>query len=204
VIVDPAGVPAERFARLMNSVILPRPIAFVTTVDPAGRVNAAPFSWFCGLATRPPLLGISISPRGGEPKDTLRNVRATGDLVVNVVTEAMAAQVVRASGDWPPEVDELALVGLTPVPADLVRPPRVAESPVHLECRLEREIALGESHLVVAEVLRLHVRDDVLSDGRVDVTKLRPLARLGGEQYAALGEPLRLPRPKVERAPGSG
>lgn len=179
-IVDPNAVPAVRFAQLMNSVILPRPIAFVTTVSAAGRVNAAPFSWFCGLASSPPLLGVSISPRAGEPKDTLRNVRETRELVVNVVTEAMAGQIVKASGDWPAEVDELALVGLTAVPSDLVRPPRVAESPVNLECRLDREIALGESRFVVGEILRAHVWDEVLTEGRVDVTKLRPLARLGG------------------------
>jgi flavin reductase (DIM6/NTAB) family NADH-FMN oxidoreductase RutF len=203
-IVDPGGVSAVRFAQLMNSVILPRPIAFVTTVNAAGRVNAAPFSWFCALSSNPPLLGVSISPRDGGPKDTLRNVRETRELVVNVVTEAMAAQIVKASGDWPGDVDELALVGLTAMPSDLVRPPRVAESPVSLECRLDRELALGESCFVVGEILRAHVRDEVLTEGRVDVAKLRPLARLGGEQYTGLGELLRLPRPKVERAPGSG
>jgi len=203
-IVDPGGVSAVRFAQLMNSVILPRPIAFVTTVNAAGRVNAAPFSWFCALSSNPPLLGVSISPRDGGPKDTLRNVRETRELVVNVVTEAMAAQIVKASGDWPGDVDELALVGLTAMPSDLVRPPRVAESPVSLECRLDREFALGESCFVVGEILRAHVRDEVLTEGRVDVAKLRPLARLGGEQYTGLGELLRLPRPRVERAPGSG
>jgi len=203
-ILDPGTVPAVRFAQFMNSVILPRPIAFVTTVSPGGRVNAAPFSWFCGLATHPPLLGVSISPRDGQPKDTLRNVRDTGEFVVNVVTVAMAEAIVRASGDWPADVDELALVGLTAVPADLVRPPCVAESPVSLECQLDREIALGESRLIVGEILRAHARDEVLTDGRVDVTKLQPLARLGGEWYAGLGDLLRLSRPRVERVPPSG
>jgi len=203
-ILDPGAVSAVHFSRFMNSVILPRPIAFVTTVNAAGRVNAAPFSWYCGLASHPPLLGVSLSPRDGGPKDTLRNVRETRELVVNVVTEAMAEQIVKASGDWPAEVDELALTGLTAVPSDLVRPPRVAESPVSLECRLEREIALGESRLVVGEILRAHVAEGVLTEGRVDVTKLRPLGRLGGEQYTRLGDLLRLPRPKVERPPASG
>ena len=201
-IVDPGSVSALRFAQLMNSVIVPRPIAFITTVSAAGRVNAAPFSWFCGLATSPPLLGVSISPRDGEPKDTLRNVRETRELVVNVVTEAMAAQVVRASGDWPADVDELALTGLTPLPAERVRPPRVAESPVNLECRLVREVPLGENVFVVGEILCAHVKDEVLVEGRVEVTRLRPLARLGGDQYARLGEVLRYPQPKVERNPG--
>ena len=127
-IFDPDALHAVRFAQLMNSIILPRPIAFITTASAAGRVNAAPFSWFCALSSNPPLLGVSISPRDGGPKDTLRNVRETRELVVNVVTEAMAAQIVKASGDWPAEVDELALVGLTALPSDLVCPPRVAES----------------------------------------------------------------------------
>jgi len=203
-ILDPQDLTPARFSGFMNSVILPRPIAFVTTVDPAGTVNAAPFSWFCGLANQPPLVGVSISPRGAEPKDTLRNIRETGQFVVNVVTEAMAAQIVQCSGDWPAEVDELALAGLTAAPADLVRPPRVAESPVNLECRLHREVALGENAFVVGEILRAHVKDEVLTEGRVDVKKLMPLARLGGDGYAGLGEVLRLPRPKVERSPGRG
>ena len=199
---DPKDVSTGRLSAFMNSVILPRPIAFITTVNLAGRANAAPFSWFCGLATRPPLLGISLSPRDGEPKDTLRNLRDTSEFVVNVVTEAMAAQVVRASGDWPADVDELALTGLTPLPADRVRPPRVAESPVNLECRLVREVPLGENVFVVGEILCAHVKDEVLVEGRVEVTRLRPLARLGGDQYARLGEVLHYPRPKVERNPG--
>jgi flavin reductase (DIM6/NTAB) family NADH-FMN oxidoreductase RutF len=201
-ILDPGSLPPPRFAGFMNSVILPRPIAFITTVDPGGRPNAAPFSWFCGLATRPPLVGVSFSPREGEPKDTLRNLRDTGEFVVNVVTEAMAAQMVEASGDWPPEVDELAMTGLTAVPADLVGAPRVAESPVNLECRLEREIAFGENAFVVGEILRAHVRDDVLTEGRVDVSKLRPLGRLGRDQYSTLGQVLRYPRPEVGRGRG--
>ncbi len=202
-IVDPRSVPAGRFYHFMTSTIVPRPIAFVTTVGPEGRVNAAPFSFFCGLTSAPPLLGVSLNLRGGEPKDTLRNVRATGEFVVNVVTEAMAEQVVRASGDWPEDVDELALVGLTPLPAERVRAPRVAESPVNLECRLVREVPLGDTVFVVGEILLAHVRDDVLTEGRVDPTKLKPLARLGGDQYAGLREVLHYQRPKVERKPRS-
>jgi flavin reductase (DIM6/NTAB) family NADH-FMN oxidoreductase RutF len=203
-ILDPNTTSPASFSHLMNSVILPRPIAFVTTVSPSGRPNAAPFSWYCGLAVRPPLLGVSLSPRDGQPKDTLRNIRDTREFVVNIVTQAMAEQIVRASGDWPEDVNELALVGLTAIPADLVRPPRVAESPVNFECRLDREIAVGDSTFVIGEILRAHVQDGVLSEGRVEVTKLDPLGRLGGSQFTTLGEVLHLPRPKVERLPSSG
>ena len=201
-IFDPQTVPAGHCYHFMTSVIVPRPIAFVTTVTAAGRPNAAPFSFYCGLTSVPPLLGVSLNLRDGEPKDTLRNIRDSGEFVVNVVTEALAERIVRASGDWPEEVNELEITGLTPLPADLVRPPRVAESPVNLECRLVHELPLGETVFVVGEILRGHVRDEVLTEGRVDIMKLRPLARLGGDQYATLAEVLRFPRPKVERKPG--
>jgi flavin reductase (DIM6/NTAB) family NADH-FMN oxidoreductase RutF len=183
----------------MINVIVPRPIAFVSTASEAGRFNAAPFSFFTGLTSAPPLIGISINLRSGAPKDTLRNIRATGEFVVNVVTEEMLARVVQTSGEWAEDVDELALAGLTPEPSERVRAPRVGESPVHLECRLHREIELGTTFFVIGEIVLAHAADRVLTDGRVDVAKLKPAARLGGAQYARLGEVLEIPRPKVER-----
>lgn len=201
-ILDAGTLPRGAMYRFMTHVIVPRPIAFITTVNPAGRPNAAPFSFFTGLTSRPPLLGVSINLRAGRPKDTLRNLRDSGEFVVNVVTEAMAEPIVRASGDWPAEVDELALTGLTPEPADLVRPPRVAESPVSLECRLHLEVPLGDTVFVVGEILRARVREELFTDGQVDIRKLKPLARLGGDGYARLGELLQLSRPKVDRNPG--
>ncbi len=183
----------------MINIVVPRPIAFVSTVSAAGRHNAAPFSYFNAISSRPPLVGIAINQRGGEPKDTLRNIREVGDFVVNVVTEDMAARVVRASGDWPAEVDELELTGLTPAPARMVQSPLVAESPIRLECRLERIIELGEASFVVGEILCVHVDEAVLTDGRVDVAKLKPLGRLGGDGYSVVREVVHLPRPKVAR-----
>jgi flavin reductase (DIM6/NTAB) family NADH-FMN oxidoreductase RutF len=177
---------------------VPRPIAFVSTVDGDGRFNAAPFSYFCGITNVPPLLGISINRRHGSPKDTLHNLRVTGDFVVNVATEELATRMVHTSGDWPAGVDELELAGLTPVPADLVRAPRVAESPIQLECKVYREIELAQTFFVVGEILRAHVADAVLTDGRVDIAKLRPIGRLGGDGYTHVREDLRLPRPRVE------
>ncbi len=202
-ILDPRSQSPAAFYHFMIGVIVPRPIAFITTVNPGGRVNAAPFSFFNGLTSEPPLLGVSINTRAGAPKDTLRNIRDTGEFVVNVVTEAMAEQVVYASGEWPPEVDELALTGLGALPAELVRPPRVAESPVHLECRLHREIPLGNSLLVVGEVVLARADDAVVSDGRVDAAKLRPVGRLGGELYSLTREIVKRPRPRVSRQSGA-
>jgi flavin reductase (DIM6/NTAB) family NADH-FMN oxidoreductase RutF len=199
VIVDPGSITSSAMYQFLIGVIVPRPIAFVTTISRAGRHNAAPFSFFVGLTSEPPLLGISVNLRAGEPKDTLVNIRETGEFVVNSVNEDLAARMVQTSGEWPEDVDELALTGLTPLPADLVKPPRIAESPVHLECRLHREIELGRTVFVVGEVLRAHVSDQVLTDGRVDIAKLRPLGRLGADAYSVVRDVVRFPRPRVER-----
>jgi flavin reductase (DIM6/NTAB) family NADH-FMN oxidoreductase RutF len=197
VIVDPRAITPGDMYRFMISVVVPRPIAFISTVGREGRCNLAPFSYFNAITNRPPLLGISFSPRRGGPKDTLRNIRDVGDFVVNVVDEPLAARMVQTSGDWPEDVDEFALTGLTAVKSDLVRAPRVKESPVNLECRLYREIELGAATFVVGEIVRAHVSEAVLSDGRVDPGRLRPLGRLGSDAYTPLREVVRLPRPVV-------
>ncbi len=196
-ILDPAALTPAEVYHFMIGVVVPRPIAFVSTVNPGGRFNVAPFSYFNAITNRPPLLGISINSRRGVPKDTLRNIRETGEFVVNTVDEALGARMVHTSGDWPEEVDEFALTGLTPVPSDRVRPPRVGESPVAMECRVHRLIELGNAWFVVGEMLCAHVKDEVLTDGRVDVLKLRPLGRLGGDGYSVVREPIDMPRPRV-------
>jgi flavin reductase (DIM6/NTAB) family NADH-FMN oxidoreductase RutF len=201
-ILDPTSVPRSTMYRFLIGVVVPRPIAFVSTVSAAGAFNVAPFSFFNAISSRPPLLGLSISRRGGELKDTLRNIQEVGDFVVNVVTMAMLPRVVEASGDWPREVDEFALTGLTPVRSDLVKSPRVGESPVQLECRLHRVIELGDSSFTVGEVLRVHVADEILTDGLVDAAKLGPVGRLGGDAYSPVREIVRHARPVVKRPGG--
>jgi len=196
-ILDPSAVSPGDLYRFMISVVVPRPIAFVSTVGRDGRFNVAPFSYFNAITNRPPLLGISINRREGVPKDTLRNIEQTEEFVVNSVDEPLAAQMVLSSGDWPDDVDEFALTSLTPVPSDLVKPPRVGESPVSMECRLHRLIELGSTSFVIGEILRGHVRDSVLTDGRVDIAKLRPLGRLGGDGYSVVRDVIHMPRPKV-------
>jgi flavin reductase (DIM6/NTAB) family NADH-FMN oxidoreductase RutF len=208
-LLDPQALPPGAMYRFMISVVVPRPIAFVSTVGADGLFNVAPFSFFNAITSRPPLIGISVSPRAGAPKDTLRNLRATGDFVVNVVDEPLLARAVRASGDWAAEVSEFELTGLTPVPSQRVRSPRVGESPVSLECRLEREIALGDAAFVVGEILCAHADERVLTDGRVDIGRLVPAGRLGGDGYTIVREVVRLARPIVERGaetprPGAG
>jgi len=198
-IVDPHESPPGAMYRFIISVVVPRPIAFISTVGKDGRHNLSPFSFFNAISSEPPLVGVAITRMEEGPKDTLRNIRETGEFVANVVDESLSERMVQSSGEWPPEVDEFALTGLTPVASDLVRAPRVGESPVNLECKLYREIELGGSIFVVGEVVRAHVRDDVLTDGRVDPAKLKPLGRLGGSAYAPLREVLNIARPKASR-----
>jgi len=117
--------------------------------------------------------------------------------VVNVVDEPLAMQMVQTSGEWPEDVDEITLTGLRTLPAERVAPPRIADSPVNLECRLHRELELGNTVFVVGEILCAHVREEVTVDGRVDPAKLRPIGRLGGDGYCYVREIFHMPRPKV-------
>lgn len=203
-IIDPSNTPTAEVYQLLLSTVLPRPIAWVTTLSPAGVVNAAPFSFFQIVGSRPPMVSICIGARRRgdrvEDKDTLRNIEATGELVVNIVSEDRLALVNATSADYPPDISEVGEHALTPLPSDLVAPPRLAESPVHFECKRERVIRLGrepQTSMVIAEVVRFHIADELWdAEARaVDPRKLRPLARLGGIKFATLGDIRALPRP---------
>jgi len=196
-LIDPETLPPNGAYKFLTSAIVPRPIAFVSTQGTDGVLNVAPFSYFNVMTDAPPILSVAVNLRRGEPKDTLRNVRDTGEFVINLVDEPMLQRMVQASGDWAPEVDEFALTGLTPAPSQRVRPPRVAESPVSIECRLEQIVSIGTGNLILGRMVLAHVRDDLIANGVVDPVKLRPLARLGGDNYATLGPLLRQPRPVV-------
>lgn len=198
---DPKTLTPGALYRFMISAIIPRPIAFVSTVDERGKFNVAPFSYFAPLSSRPPLVGISMNHRGEGPKDTLRNSRVTGDFVVNIVSAPMLRAMVRASGEWPPEVDEFELTGLTPLASERVRAPRVAESRVQFECRLEREVPLGSTTLVIGEILLAHAADDCVVDGLIDAPRLEAVGRLGGEGYTIVRDIVREARPVVPQQP---
>jgi flavin reductase (DIM6/NTAB) family NADH-FMN oxidoreductase RutF len=197
--VDPATWESRHLHHFLISIIVPRPIAFVSTVGADGSHNVAPFSYFNLISSRPPLVGISVNRRAAGPKDTARKARETGEFVVNVVDEALHAKAVQASGEWPEEVDEFQLTGLTKVTSERVKPPRVGESPVSLECRLERIVEIGSTDFLVGEVLCAHVRDDVLREGRVDPVLLKPVGRLGGELYSVVRDVIAMPRPRAPR-----
>ena len=200
--IDIAQTSPGRAYRMMISAIVPRPIAFVSTLSAAGQRNLAPFSFFMGVSSQPLTLAISVFHRQGAPKDTAAHILETGEFVVNAATEELAERVALASGDYARTYDEFAMTGLTPVASERVRPPRVAESPVSLECRLHRSMVIGEppsaTHLLVGEVLFAHVRDDLWAEGMIDAEKLKPIARLGANLFATLGRVIAIDRPKVD------
>jgi len=199
--IDPQEHSPRLIYQLMTSVIVPRPIAWVSTLSRDGVQNLAPFSFFNGITSKPPLLSIAVSRRRGRRKDTTVNASATGQLVVNVVTDPQLEAMVQTSGDYPPELDELAAAGLTPVDSFKVKPPRVAEAPVQLECVTRQiiEISPGIVDLIIGEVVLFHVADDLaVDDGlRVAAAALRPIGRLGANEYSTLGEIKRVDRPQV-------
>lgn len=200
--VDPQALPTNDVYRFLISAVVPRPIAWVSTRGRDGISNLAPFSYFVAISSEPPLIGLSINDREGDPKDTLRNILETGEWVINVVSEPLLAVMVHTAGNWPRRTSEFAAAKLAEVASERVAAPGVAASPLRMECRLHRELPLGNSHFVVGEVVLAHVDDAVLTDGRVDAAKLLPVGRLGGEFYAPLRDVLKVPRPRVSRETG--
>jgi flavin reductase (DIM6/NTAB) family NADH-FMN oxidoreductase RutF len=203
VIINPAEHEARNIYKLMIGSIVPRPIAFVSTVSADGILNLAPFSFFTGVSASPPVVLFCPVRRApdGHRKDTLHNVQATGEFVVNIVSEDFAAQMNLCSADFPPEVDEFEISGLTPLASDLVRPPRVRESRVQMECKVLQIVEVGAGPLgasvVLGQVLRFHVADDLYEDFRIDPDKLRAIGRMGGPTYARTADRFDMPRPNV-------
>jgi flavin reductase (DIM6/NTAB) family NADH-FMN oxidoreductase RutF len=200
--IDVASSSVVDVYRTLVEVVTPRPIAWVTSVDAEGRVNLAPFSFFNAFGANPPVVVFSPTlRRDGTKKDTLLNVEATGEFVLNAAVEALAEQVNLSSKELPHGDSEVALTGLTLRPSTRVRPPRLAESPVNLECRVLQILPIGSgpiaANLVIGEVLVFHVDDAVLDDnGRVDPRKLRTIARLGGDDYCRSTDLFQMTRPR--------
>lgn len=186
--INPADMNKKDIHELLVSAFIPRPIAFVSTIGEDGVFNLAPFSFFTPLCLKPTIVGLSISwKREGQKKDTLRNIEFSKDFVVNVVNEALAEAMNLAAAEYPSDVDEFKEVGLTPVKARLVKAPMVAESPVNMECKLFKIMEFGEvptgGHVVMGEVVRAHVRDELWAGDHIEVSKLKAIGRLGGDLY---------------------
>jgi len=186
--------------RLMLSIVVPRPIAWVSTLGADGTINLAPFSFFNAVGGTPPTIMVSIGERAGEPKDTLRNVRETGEFVVHIANETLIEQLNTTSGDWPYGDNEFDIAGLTQIPSTNVKPPRIAEAPVAMECKATQIIPVNETHytMVLGQVLRYHIREDLLGpDNRVKAVELGAVSRLGGDEYTSIDHIFALSRPKV-------
>lgn len=191
---DPVDWPARQVYFLMTGLVIPRPIAWVSTLSPDGTRNLAPHSYFNVVAHDPPHVVFSSSG----VKDTLTNLRERGEFVVNIVTMDLVEPMNFTATDFPPGEDEFTWAGLTPVESDRVAPPRVAEAKAHLECEVRGIVPAGNGNLVVGEVVHLHVDPSVWRDGRVDPELLDPVCRLAGTGYARLGEVFKLPRARWE------
>ncbi len=189
---DPADAPAG-MKHLLNGVIAPRPIAWVSTLAADGTANIAPHSYTTIFSTEPPVVGFVSSGR----KDTLNNAEATGDFVYNVAGEDLAERMNLTSADFPADVSEFGWVGLTPVPSDVVRSPRLGEAPVALEARLleVHPIPGSNAFLVLGQVVRVHVAERLWHGDRIDLDALQPVGRAAGSWYARLGSPFRMERP---------
>jgi flavin reductase (DIM6/NTAB) family NADH-FMN oxidoreductase RutF len=207
-IVSPSDLShSELYGILLNSVA-PRPIAWVSTTSASGRLNLAPFSFFNVVCVDPPLLAFAPGLRRpkeevihGEAKDTLRNIRETKEFVVNIVTYELREAMNLTSGEYDASVDEFELAKLTPQPSKVVRPPRVAESPVSFECTLHQILDFStvptSGSLVIGQIVSIHLNDAHLKDGRLDRNSLDLIGRMGGLQYTRTTQRFEMVRPKV-------
>jgi flavin reductase (DIM6/NTAB) family NADH-FMN oxidoreductase RutF len=196
--IDPATLPHGERYKLLTGLVIPRPIAFVTSMSPAGVINAAPFSFFNLISDEPTVCVLGIDPRPtGGPKDTSSNILSGRDYVVNLVDEAFGPKMNLAATDFPPGESEVDAVGLTLAPSVKVKVPRLAEAPVSLECTLREAVKLGPDHYaLLGNVLYLHVREGLVdpTNLRTNLDAYRPLARLSGNYYASLGPAIKLDR----------
>lgn len=178
--IDPASLSGREPYFLLTSLVVPRPIAWVSTLSEEGTRNVAPHSYFNIISSAPPIVHFTST---GE-KDTLRNIRATGEFVVNIVSADLARPMNLTAADFPPEEDEFEWAELDSMPSTVVAPPRVSRARAALECKVNRIVSLGNGNMVFGDVVRFHVDEAVMRDGRVAPDLLRPIARMGGSMYS--------------------
>ena len=197
--IDPDTLDARAAYALQASYLVPRPIAWVATVGEKGVLNCAPFSFFMGVSSQPPIVAIAVAERRTGRKDTVRNIERQPEFTVNIVNEDLAAKMVETSADFPYGVSEFDAVGLTPVPSETVAAPRIAGAPVQMECRLHKleQVEGTKTTLILGRVVRVHIDTAVLDSetGLVDIRRLRPVGRLGGNAYCRVRDTFDIPRP---------
>ncbi len=203
-IIDPETF--ERFNAVLTGVIVPRPIAFVSTISPSGEVNLAPYSFFNAVSYKNVVFSSSRHV-GNKSKDTLRNIEETGEFVVNIVVDPIAEAMNATAAEFPENEDEFGIAGLTHAPSQAVKAPRVAESPVNIECKLNQIVQLGsgdhEHGLVIGDIVLMHVRDDIIDGHRIDQDKLMATGRMAGNMYCRTSERYEMVRPVYDPATGA-
>jgi len=194
--IDPATTAQKDLHQFILGSVAPRPIAFVSSIDEQGIHNLAPYSFFNAFSSNPPIVVFSSNRRGSNntTKDTLENVRKSGECVINAVNYSIVRQMAVASVEFAKDVSEFSKTGLTPLASDLVRPYRVAESPAHMECKVRDIITLGDQggagHLIICEIMRMHVAKEVLGErNRIDPHKIDLMGRLGRAYYVRCNGP---------------
>ena len=190
-IIDPANQSFSENHKLMIGSIVPRPIALVSTISKGKINNVAPFSYFNGVCSNPPTIMFAPARRGydGKTKDTLNNIREMNEFAINIVSEEIVESMVACSTDYSDEVDEFKISNFTPIQCDKILAPRVKESKVVFECKLNTIIEIGPSKpgggfVVIGEIVLFHINDDVFKDGKIDLSLLNPVGRLSGNNYS--------------------
>jgi flavin reductase (DIM6/NTAB) family NADH-FMN oxidoreductase RutF len=203
-IIDCRKIETPHLYRVLIGSVAPRPIAWVSTQSTEGQNNLAPFSFFNVFSVAPPVLGFApgfkrAAPGGTRtPKDTLRNAIETGEFVVNIVSRKLAEKMNQTSGEYPDDISEFEAAGLTAIPSHIVKPPRVGECLMTMECKLMQTIDFGGSSLVLGEIILIHLDESVYRhDGTIDLDVLQPIGRLGEDLYSTVNDRFAMPRPKV-------
>lgn len=188
--IDPRTLAAEEAYKLVIGAVVPRPIAWVSTLNAGGRVNLAPFSAFTFVSPKPPMLAISVGRKAGTYKDTARNILENEEFVIHIADQALLGPLHQSSYEYEPDVSEVDELGLATLPSKIIRTPRLAAPPIAMECRLRHVMEFGEtrSRLIVGEVVMFHFRDGLVENGKIDTKALDPICRLGGPRYATLGK----------------
>jgi flavin reductase (DIM6/NTAB) family NADH-FMN oxidoreductase RutF len=203
--IAPDSIPRASLYKILIGSVVPRPIGWISTVNASGQPNLAPFSFFNVVCAKPPTILFCPMIRGtdGEQKDTLNNVKATGEFVVNIFGEELASEMVATSVEIAANVNEFELAGLESAPSTVVKPPRVAESPIHFECKLTQIVEIGNNpgggSVVIGEIVHVHVDERVLlGEDKIDLAALKPIGRLAGSVYVRVTDLFEMERPKSQ------
>lgn len=193
--IDPQQQTERDNYKLLIGSIIPRPIAFVTSLSAEGVLNGAPFSYFTIVSSNPPMISLAVQRRAGAPKDTANNILEAQEFVVHIVDRDNVEAINKTAATLPPEQSEILAAGLTPVDSLRIKVPGIREAKIRMECTLERHIDLPGTDLFIGQVVQFHIEDDLYNQGRIDPLKLGAVSRLAGNNYAAIGDIFTIERP---------